>query len=124
MLVHINPRQKGVILPEHLIGNRSVTLRLSRYFRGQLKTTEKQIEADLLFGSDYFTCVIPWKAIWGASSATGEEFVWNQAAPTHAVEVAEESEFSLEEGEVNIKSQPEIKTTAQKKRVNHLTRIK
>jgi hypothetical protein len=81
VLVHVNPQRPGVLLPEHLADNRTVTLRLSRYFKGELVTDEERVTAELLFGSQYCTCVLPWDCIWGASSITGEEFVWASAAP-------------------------------------------
>lgn len=81
VLVHINPHQPGVIIPPHLMDNRTVTLRLSRFFKGRLATNDEEITAELLFGQNYFVCVIPWTSVWGASSVRGEEFVWAEAAP-------------------------------------------
>lgn len=81
VLVHINPQQPGVVIPPHLTDNRTVTLRLSKFFKGRLSTNEGEITAELLFGSEYFVCSIPWNSIWGASSVRGEEFVWTEAAP-------------------------------------------
>jgi hypothetical protein len=81
VLVHINPQRPGVELPNHLADNRSVTLRLSRYFKGELITDEEKVTAELLFGSQYSTCVLPWDSIWGASSISGDEFVWASSAP-------------------------------------------
>jgi hypothetical protein len=81
VLVHINPQRPGVELPSHLADNRSVTLRLSRYFKGELFTDEDKVTAELLFGSQYSTCVLPWDSIWGASSISGDEFVWASSAP-------------------------------------------
>jgi len=87
VLVHINPAISGVILPPHLGQNRTVTLRLSRYFRGDLFLDDEKIEAELLFGSEYFSCVLPWKSIWGASSIHGEEYVWAEAAPEEILDL-------------------------------------
>jgi hypothetical protein len=87
VLVHINPRFSGTDLPAHLAENRSVTLRLSRFFRGALFTDADGISAELLFGSSYFTCVLPWGAIWGASSMEGDEYIWSDAAPEQILEL-------------------------------------
>ncbi len=87
VLVHINPQRSGVIIPEHLHDNRTVTLRLSRYFKGDLTTDADKVTAELLFGSQYRTCIIPWECIWGASSMTGEEFVWADAAPEEILDM-------------------------------------
>ncbi len=81
VLVHINPSFPGVVIPSHLAENKTVTLRLSRYFKGELVTNEDQVKAELLFGSTYISCVIPWGSIWGASSLQGDEYVWKEAAP-------------------------------------------
>lgn len=81
VLVHLNPSCEGVHLPEYLMDNRTVTLRLSRFFKGSLSTSATGIEAELLFGPEYFPCLIPWESVWGASSVRGEEFVWAEAAP-------------------------------------------
>jgi hypothetical protein len=85
VLVHINPIFPGVMIPSHLAENKTVTLRLSRYFKGELATDEEKITAELLFGSTYITCVIPWGSIWGASSLEGDEYVWREAAPEEIV---------------------------------------
>jgi hypothetical protein len=85
VLVHINPGFSGVVIPSHLAENKTVTLRLSRYFKGELVTDEEKISAELLFGPTYITCVIPWRSIWGASSLRGDEYVWKEAAPEEIV---------------------------------------
>ena len=81
VLVHINPAYPGVAIPPYLMDNRTVTLRLSRFFKGRLSTDESAISAELLFGPEYFVCAIPWLSIWGASSIRGEEFVWAESTP-------------------------------------------
>lgn len=87
VLVHINPHSGGVIIPPHLMDNRTVTLRLSRFFKGRLATNDEEITAELLFGQNYFVCRIPWASIWGASSVRGEEFVWTEAAPPEILQM-------------------------------------
>ncbi len=87
VLVHINPQCQGVTIPSHLFDNRTVTLRLSRFFKGALSTDEDKISAELLFGQDYFSCLIPWNSIWGASSIRGEEYIWAESAPDEILEM-------------------------------------
>ena len=41
-----------------------------------MEITEDRITADLLFGGRYFTCVVPFEALWGCSSEKGESIVW------------------------------------------------
>lgn len=81
-LVHLNPAAPGVSLPVHLAVSPSVTLKISRLFRGALTVDEGKIVAELLFGSAYFTCVIPLDAVWGMTSVSGSNIVWPEDAPT------------------------------------------
>ena len=120
VLVHINPHAPGVELPTQLMQNRSVTLRLSRYFRGELTTDDEKVSAQLLFGADYFTCIIPWTSVWGASSAYGEEYVWNDAAPAQVIEVVM-AERNLG-ARTTPKKRPEKPNVGSK--TNHLRRVK
>lgn len=121
VLVHINPAYPGVVMPAYLMDNRTVTLRLSRYFKGRLSTTESEITAELLFGPNYFECAIPWASIWGASSIRGEEFVWTEATPPDILDLVlsqEEQSAALEQHT----SIPRLKTP--RAAVGHLRRVK
>ena len=81
VLVHLNPKNKDLIVPDHLAQDPSVTLKLSRYFRGQLEINEDGISAELLFGGSYFTCSIPYDALWGCTSEQGENIIWPESTP-------------------------------------------
>jgi hypothetical protein len=121
VLVHINPAYPGVAIPDYLMENRTVTLRLSRYFKGRLSTNATEITAELLFGPSYFVCSIPWGSIWGASSVRGEEFVWTEATPPdilHLVLSQEERSAELERRE----ARPRLKTP--RAAAGHLRRVK
>ena len=85
VLVHINTRSEGVVIPAHLTKQNTVTLKLSRMFRRPVEITEAEITADLLFNGSYFQCVIPWAGIWGATSAEGEGRVWPDDIPEDLV---------------------------------------
>ena len=87
VLVHINPTTPGVVIPPHLSENRTVTLRLSRFFKGDLYLDDQKVTAELLFGPEYFTCVLPWGCIWGASSIRGQEYIWAESAPDEILEM-------------------------------------
>lgn len=87
VLVHINPTTPGVVIPPHLSENRTVTLRLSRFFKGELCLDDQKVTAELLFGPEYFTCVLPWECIWGASSIRGQEYIWAESAPDEILEM-------------------------------------
>ena len=123
VLVHINPQCSGVTLPNHLLPNRTVTLRLSKYFKGSLTTDSEKISAELLFGSDYFTCVMPWQSIWGASSIRGEDFIWSEAAPEDVVDL-----FLAHQAQVG-RSRPKARTPMKnglkaQRDTSHLKRVK
>lgn len=124
VLVHVNPHFAGVVLPPHLLENKSVTLRLSRFFRGSLTSDEQGVTAELLFGSTYFSCFLPWGSIWGASSVSGEEYLWSDAAPDQILEL-----YLAEKARANVPPKappPEARRTAPgvKRNVSHLRRVK
>ncbi len=75
-LIHLGPQEPGVTLPVHLMSNHTVTLKLSRHFRGTLILHADHIETHLLFGQAYFQCRIPYEAIWGVTSENGETTSW------------------------------------------------
>ena len=81
VLVHLDPKNKDLYVPDHLAGDPSITLKLSRYFRGNLELNSDTISAELLFGGEYFTCVIPYDCIWGCTSESGENIIWPESTP-------------------------------------------
>lgn len=121
VLVHLNPQHAGVVIPAHLMDNRTVTLRLSRFFKGRMSTSSDQITAELLFGTEYFICSIPWTSIWGASSVRGEEFVWTEAAPAEILSMVlahQESSRTLHGSSLTGRSR------STRNGANHLRRVK
>ena len=80
-LVHVAPRGDGVVLPEHLTRNPTVTLKLSRYFRGKMDVSKSEVTAELLFGEDYFSCKVPLASIWGMTSIRGQFLMWPESTP-------------------------------------------
>ena len=81
VFIHVNTAAEGVTLPEHLRTQPSVTLKLSRLFRGALNVSEEQISAELLFSGEYFTCLLPLHAIWGVTTQDSANMVWPESAP-------------------------------------------
>ena len=83
VLAHINTAstEEGLCLPEHLLKDSSVTLKLSHLFTRPLEITEEFIKTELRFGQDYLPCVIPWKNIWGMTTEVGQNIVWPLDAP-------------------------------------------
>jgi stringent starvation protein B len=86
VLVHLDSNKKGVVLPSHLMGNGTVTLKLSRLFRGGIEVTKEQILADLLFGDAYFSCTIPLAAVWGITGYKGNNVIWPESTPPEVLE--------------------------------------
>jgi hypothetical protein len=80
-LIHINTAAKGVEVPAHLMTTPTLTLKLSRWFRGALAVEEDKVVAELLFNSRYFTCTVPFDSIWGVTGDKGENLVWPSALP-------------------------------------------
>jgi hypothetical protein len=76
VLVFVNTQREGIDIPEQIRGLPSATLKLSRLFRGSLKLTDTSIETQLLFGSSYYECILPYDSIWAAKSADGREVRW------------------------------------------------
>jgi stringent starvation protein B len=85
VLVHINTAGEGLVLPSHLLVDDSVSLKLSRYFRGAMEVTTEKITAELLFNGSYNSCVIPMDAIWGCHSQRGNTAFWAESAPSSII---------------------------------------
>lgn len=81
ILVHLSTEEEGISIPEKLKVQPTVTLKLSRRFRGAMELKQDRIEADLLFDGEYFSCVIPWKALWGVSTPKGMGRIWTESIP-------------------------------------------
>jgi hypothetical protein len=127
VLVHINPSAPGVSIPSHLCENRTVTLRLSRFFKGDLTIDDSKVTAELLFGPEYFTCVLPWEAIWGASSIRGQEFIWAEAAPDEILQMflaQRDDRQATAQRSSERSSRPLPSSSAAGRSTSHLRRVK
>lgn len=85
VLVHVDSRVEEVIVPQHLKNNHALTLKLSSLFQGKTTYDNKGITAFLKFSGDYFECFIPWKTIWGMTSAQEENTIWPDDLPRELV---------------------------------------
>lgn len=81
VMAHLDPRAEHVVIPEHLKESPTLTLQLSLRFRGEMEIERTLIKADLLFSGEYFTCQIPFDAIWALTSEEGEMRLWPEAMP-------------------------------------------
>ena len=86
LLVHIRTQAENLEIPTNLMNNPTVTLKLSKLFQGAMTISEEKIAADLIFGGSYFTCQIPFDAIWGATSDNGKTLFWPASAPKEVLE--------------------------------------
>lgn len=86
VLIHLDPATEGVDLPAHLMGGPTVTLKVSRLFRGAMNVEGDRVVADLLFGNAYFSCVVPFSAVWGMTSAAGSNIMWPDDTPAEVRE--------------------------------------
>jgi stringent starvation protein B len=86
VLVHIVPSAEGVSVPANLVATSTLTLKLSRHFRGRMQLKPEEVVAELLFGENYFTCKVPYPAIWGVTSFKGQFLMWPESAPDEVLE--------------------------------------
>jgi len=130
--VHVFPSEKGVVLPEQLKVDPTVTLKLSRRFQGGLALKELEIVTALRFHDGYFNCHIPYAAIWGCTTESGEMQLWadNQEKIKSLMnqmvgQAAKEKDIKTEEESPSEKD-PKKKTQKQKSKrtASHLKRIK
>ncbi len=85
MLIHLDARKEGVDIPDHLMGNPTITLKLSYGFKGGMQVTEERVWAALTFGGRFRDCFIPLAAIWGATTSSGANTIWPEDAPQEIV---------------------------------------
>lgn len=78
VLIHLDSRKPGVQLPDHLLNNPSVTLKLSALFQGKTTITRDSVTSFLRFSGVYSECIVPWTAIWGMTAASGENIIWQE----------------------------------------------
>jgi hypothetical protein len=86
-LLHINPKHEGVVLPASLLEELSVTLKISRLFRGMVALESKEIVTDLIFSDEYFRCIIPYGAIWAVTSESGQITSWQDKVDDSSLKV-------------------------------------
>lgn len=88
LLVHVDTRHAGVIVPSDQKGNSALTLKLSYRFQGTTTADDHGISSYLKFSGDYFEVVIPWDALWGMTSASGVQKVWPESVPADLMKQA------------------------------------
>jgi stringent starvation protein B len=81
VVIQVNPLMEGLDVPAHLLQSPNITLKLSYLYRGGLDLQDDKVVADLLFGSSYYCCSIPYEAIWAISPEAKDHSVWDESAP-------------------------------------------
>jgi len=141
--IHLFPTETGVVLPDYLTVDSTISLKLSRKFQGALILKDDRILVDLRFREGYFSCQIPYSAIWACTTESGEMQLWAdnqekikllmaQMVSTVAADKGGEREDPPEEEPPPAGKEPENtskrskrgKATRSKRDSSYLTRVK
>ena len=95
VLLHLRINTPGLVIPEHLTKQTNLTLQVSKLFKGAMEINDHGIVCDLLFNQQYFTCRIPFEAIWGASSDQGKTYLFEAQKSENTTEKATTGRPSL-----------------------------
>lgn len=131
-LLHLDARREGVKVPTKLSTEYALALKLSYLFQGEINFDQRGITAFLKFDGDYEECIIPWSAIWGIASSTGESSVWPEDMPKELIlEFAKRKLSELGQKVFGKKKDKEMPVTSdaqeerkEEKKGGHLKRVK
>ena len=84
-LLHLDSRRARVELPQNLLQQHSVTLKLSYRFQGETTHDDIGITTYLRFSGEYVRCIIPWTAVWGMSASDNRRTVWPEDIPKEVI---------------------------------------
>ena len=84
-LLHLDSRRAGVELPQNLLGQHSVTLKLSYRFQVETTHDDTGIMSYLRFSGQYVRCVMPWTAVWGMSASDNRRTIWPEDIPKEVI---------------------------------------
>lgn len=126
VLIHLDPTRAGVVVPAHLMKGQVLTLKLSKLFRGAMEVTEEKVTADLLFEQDYFSCVVPFDAVWGATNDKGDTVVWPESAPPNVLKGIPQTKAAVAPAPATAAALDSEAPAAEPvlKKKGHLTRVK
>lgn len=86
VMVQLDARRSGVVVPEHVSSQCDLKLNLSHRFAGPMEVGEEMVRAELSFGGRPFVCELPLSAIYAVVSHTTHEFFFFPSdAPTEAL---------------------------------------
>lgn len=130
ILVFINASVTGVVLPDHIINEPTLTLKLSYHFEGKMEVHPDRIDAVLRFKGQYFSCVLPMNSIWGVSTPKGSNYLWMECAPESVLATmhkAQLEKIQIDSNHKEVKITEEQQTAAEdasSKTVPFLRRVK
>jgi hypothetical protein len=85
--VYVNPGFAGVDIPDYLYSQAFVVLEIGLSMTcliTDLAIDQECLSGTLRFGSGFYTCVVPWGAVFGMGSVAGSGWTWPEAAPARA----------------------------------------
>ena len=123
VMIHLDARVPGVEVPDHLQSDPQLRLDFSYSFNLPLFHVEDDaIKATLSFGGNPFTCVIPWRAVYGMNShVTDAVKFWPESVPAEVMQKAA-AMAAAEEVEVAEDGEPAVGGAV--RRAGHLRVIK
>lgn len=124
VLLHLDSRRVGVIVPKSLSDNPALTLKVSKLFEGEMTYDNSSIVAYLKFSGEYFRCEVPWSSIWGMTSAGGEQKIWQEEFPKELIIEAAKQKFSQIKNRIFGKKVTKEKSEEKDARRSQLKRIK
>ena len=92
-MVHLDARRAGVTVPPQFAADAHLRLNLSyRYAIPDFDVSDERIRATLSFGGRPFQCVLPWDAVFGITSHSGDGQVWPEDLPVEVMQSMAERE--------------------------------
>lgn len=84
VIIHLDPRRKGVVVPRWLADNPQLALQVGRSMA--VRIPDLVVDADgirctLRFNLDPFHCTIPWHAVFALRDEKGRREVWREDLP-------------------------------------------
>ena len=74
VFIRISLQHPGVMVPEEFRSDPLLVLRISFHFRTPLVLLDDRLEQELVFGENYFRCIIPYEALLFATNEAGKSF--------------------------------------------------
>jgi hypothetical protein len=91
VFVHLDPRRKGVVVPDWLAGKPQLVLQIGLNFAipiHDLVIDDDGVRCTLSFNRSPFFCVLPWSAVYALVAEDGQVTVWPSEIPTELVPAA------------------------------------